>query len=71
MSDLITLLILAALLAGWRISLHIWPFARCRWCGGTGHNPGSTRRRFGFCKHCQGSGMRRRFGTRLFHTDDK
>jgi hypothetical protein len=40
-------------------------YARCRTCTGKGTNAGSSRRRFGTCRRCEGSGRRERLGTRL------
>lgn len=67
-----TLLILGALgFACWRISLRLHPFAPCRRCEGGGKNVGSNRQRWGYCKHCDGSGRRERFGLRLFGRSDR
>jgi len=49
----------------WLARLWLWPFGPCRWCRGRKTNPGSTRRRFGSCPRCKGSGMRVRFGARM------
>jgi hypothetical protein len=49
----------------WRLSLRLWPYAPCRWCGGRrGRNAGSTGQRWGRCSRCGGSGQRKRFGAR-------
>jgi hypothetical protein len=59
-----------AVLAGarwwWRLKRH--PFGRCRRCGGTGQNTGSTRARFGQCRRCKGQ-PRVRFGAKLVHPE--
>jgi hypothetical protein len=48
---------------------HAWrhPWGQCWSCRGTGRNRGSTRKRFGVCKRCGGSGRQLRTGARLFH----
>lgn len=53
--------------AVWFLRLWLWPFGRCRWCRGSKTNPGSTKRRYGKCPRCKGSGQRVRFGARLVH----
>lgn len=62
-------LILLALAAAvvWALSVYAYPFRPCRRCGGTGHKPGSTRRRFGPCNRCQGTGRTQRIGSRTAH----
>jgi hypothetical protein len=63
-------LILVILAAGavsygyWRFSLRRHPYARCRWCRGSGRNLGSSRGRWGKCTHCGGTGRRLRWGAR-------
>lgn len=52
-------------LAGYRVSLWIWPQTYCRRCSGKGRNAGSTRRRFGACGKCGGSGRKPRLGNRV------
>lgn len=46
------------------ISRILWPFGRCRSCGGSGRSLGSNGRRWGVCRRCGGSGERRRLGAR-------
>ena len=46
----------------WRLSLRLWPYARCRRCNRSGTNWGSDRDRWGPCRKCGGSGKRRRLG---------
>lgn len=54
---------------GYRISLAIHPYVRCRWCRG-GRDYGDVfSRAFGDCRHCKGTGRKLRLGVRLFHTD--
>lgn len=65
---MLTLAVLGlAALAGWTVSLYLWPFAPCRRCEGGGRNPGSNRKRHGQCRRCGGSGRRTRFGARTVH----
>ena len=40
----------------WWMKAH--PYGRCRWCGGSGRNPLSTKARFGDCRHCGGKGRK-------------
>jgi hypothetical protein len=60
-----TALILIGLgvLAAWCLSLLRWPFRACLRCGGSGKNPGSNGKHWGFCRRCGGSKQVRRFGT--------
>jgi DnaJ-class molecular chaperone len=60
------LLILALIAAVcYRISLKFWPWTYCRRCEGGGRNAGSTRKRFGTCRACGGSGRKKRLGARM------
>jgi hypothetical protein len=52
---------LAYIVACW-----IWPFARCRWCKGSGKRSSPTGRAFGHCRHCKGTRRRVRLGRRLW-----
>lgn len=36
------------------------PHTRCPWCRGSGRNPLSTRQRYGDCRHCGGSGRKKK-----------
>jgi hypothetical protein len=54
-------------LAGWAVSLYLWPFAPCGKCLGSGRNPGSNSKRHGQCRRCKGAGRRIRFGARTVH----
>jgi hypothetical protein len=60
-------LVLAALAVVWLVRAWLWPFAPCRWCKGRKTNRGSTRKRFGNCRRCGGTGHRIRFGARTVH----
>ncbi len=55
---------IAALIAGYVFSLYVWPWAPCRWCGGTGRNAGSNSRRHGDCRFCNRTGRRQRLGSK-------
>jgi hypothetical protein len=48
-------------------SLYLWPFRPCGRCSGTGRSKGSSRKRYGLCPRCHGSGRRRRLGARTVH----
>lgn len=63
MTGVLELLAGAAIaVAGWRVSVRLWPNARCSACGGTGRNAGSNSQRWGTCRRCGGSGKRLRLG---------
>ncbi len=51
----------------WVGSLHLWPYAPCRKCEGSGRTPGSNKKRYGQCRRCKGAGRRIRFGARTVH----
>jgi hypothetical protein len=53
---------LAWVFCAWR-----WPFAPCWSCSGRKTNRGSTRRRYGRCRRCDGSGMRQVTGSKTLH----
>jgi hypothetical protein len=53
-------------LAGYAVACTVWPFARCRWCRGTGKRRSPTGRAFGHCRHCRGTARRVRLGRRLW-----
>lgn len=62
------LLLLAAAAAVWAARALFWPFAACRWCRGRrGRNAGSTGRRWGRCRMCDGSGQRQVLGSKAVH----
>ncbi len=50
---------------GYYVSLRIWPETFCRRCNGGGRNAGSSRKRFGKCGRCGGTGRKPRLGTRM------
>jgi hypothetical protein len=57
--------VIVAAFGWWRLSLHFWPYAPCRWCRGRkGNNLGSRRGRWGSCSRCGGKGKRVRWGAR-------
>lgn len=60
-------LILAGLilLAGYLAACAIWPFAACRWCGGSGKKRSPSGRAWRPCRHCKASGARVRLGRQL------
>ena len=42
------------------------PYRRCWWCrGNPGRVPGSTEKRFGFCRHCHNKPPQPRLGAQL------
>ena len=51
----------------WTGRAYFWPYAPCRWCKGKRTNRGSSKKRFGNCWRCRGSGMRRVLGSRQVH----
>lgn len=53
-------LIVLLLLAGYLVACRIWPYARCRRCGGNGRSPSPSGNAWRNCSRCQGSGRRRR-----------
>jgi hypothetical protein len=56
----------AVVLALYLIGCAIWPYGPCLSCiAHRGRNRGSTVRRWGRCKRCQGSGERIRWGYKL------
>lgn len=63
---MLQLLIIAAIAAGcYLVSLKPWPWTYCRRCQGGGRNPGSSRKRFGLCRACDGTGRKKRLGARI------
>ena len=61
------ILLTAAALSAWAVSVLIWPFRACTLCRGTGRNRGSSSRRFGTCRRCNGRGRIQRIGSRTVH----
>lgn len=62
-----TALIIAAAAIGYLVHLYAWPFKPCGRCHGSARNRGSSRRAFGSCKRCGGTGRRQRIGSRQLH----
>ncbi len=60
-------LLIVAALAAWTVRAYIWPFANCRRCKGAKTNRGSSKKRFGTCSRCGGSGTRQVLGSRAVH----
>jgi hypothetical protein len=52
------------------LSLRVHPFTCCRRCSGTKRNRGSTRKRFGLCHKCGGTGRTERLGHRILIRHD-
>jgi hypothetical protein len=63
--DTVILLGLAAL-AGYLVVCAVWPFAACRWCGGSGKHRSPSGKAWRPCRRCRGSGRRVRLGRRVF-----
>jgi hypothetical protein len=60
----------AVLAVLWLVDLRQHPFGRCWSCGGSGRNPGSTKKRYGRCRACQKrKGPRVRVGAKLVRPD--
>ncbi|MQA16950.1 MAG: hypothetical protein GEV09_23305 [Pseudonocardiaceae bacterium] len=53
------------MVAGYIAACAIWPFARCRWCTGSGRKRSPTGRAWRDCGHCRGTGRRIRPGRLL------
>ena len=67
-ADPITVILLAlGFAAGYAISLYIWPWRKCPRCEGARVNPGNSRRRYGMCGRCAGTGRTRRLGATTVH----
>ena len=58
---------LAGLVALYFVRAYLWPYVTCSWCDGKKTRPGSTRRRYGPCFWCKGTGSRQVLGSRLAH----
>jgi hypothetical protein len=63
---LLFLIVLAAV-AVWVVRCYFWPFTSCRRCRGKRTNPGSSRKRWGPCKVCGGTGQRQVLGSKTVH----
>lgn len=57
---------LAAVVGLYFLSLRLYPYAKCRWCDGSGRKrmPG-FKRYWGECHRCSGKGRKQRFGARI------
>ena len=51
----------------WTVRAYFWPFTQCRACRGRKTNPGSTRKRYGMCRRCGGTGSRQVLGSKAVH----
>lgn len=51
----------------WMVCAWFWPFAPCFRCQGRKTNKGSTKKRFGMCKLCRGTGSRQVLGSKALH----
>ena len=51
----------------WAARAYFWPMAPCGKCQGVKTNRGSTKRRFGSCRRCGGSGIRQVTGSKQVH----
>ena len=60
-------LIILIAVAGWTVRAYFWPFARCRRCKGAKTNRGSSKKRFGTCSRCGGTGTRQVLGSKTVH----
>jgi DnaJ-class molecular chaperone len=58
---------LAVLAAGWVVRAYFWPYAACSRCSGRKVSKGSTRKRFGLCGKCGGTGARQVLGSKAVH----
>lgn len=54
-------------LVGYLIACAVWPFARCKKCGGSGTRKSPTGRAFRNCRRCRSTGRRLRTGRRVFN----
>jgi DnaJ-class molecular chaperone len=60
-------LIILGAAAAWTVRAYFWPFAPCRKCKGARTNRGSSRKRFGTCPRCGGTGTRQVLGSKAVH----
>jgi hypothetical protein len=58
----VVVLIGAAIVVAWWLSVQHHPIRRCPSCKGSKKNAGSTSERWGTCRRCGGKGEVRRFG---------
>ncbi len=64
---MIVLAIVVLVLVVWVARLLLVPYKRCWWCGGSGKNWFSGKRRHGDCWFCRGAKRRRVLGARTAH----
>ena len=60
-------LAILAVCAWWLASRLWWPFRPCTRCQGRGTNRGSTSKRHGTCRRCNGTRHVQRLGSRTVH----
>lgn len=60
-------LLVPAVIVIWAVRAYFWPFTQCRRCHGRKVSKGSTRKRYGLCKACGGTGARQVLGSRAVH----
>jgi hypothetical protein len=58
---------LGVLFVVWVFRLIAVPYTGCMWCGGSGRNPFSGKRRHGDCWFCHGARRRRVLGAKTAH----
>jgi hypothetical protein len=63
--DTLTVLVLF-LAAGYVLACVIFPYAACRWCGGSGKHPSPSGKAWRVCRRCKGRALRVRLGRRVF-----
>jgi hypothetical protein len=66
LNDLILLTTLLFTL-GYILTCWIWPFRACRHCGGTGRIQSPFLRAIRLCPSCEATGLRLRFGRRIWN----
>lgn len=64
MTPVILIAAVVIALGWWRLSLWLYPHAKCHVCGGSKQTPGSNADRWGPCLKCGGTGKRLRLGAR-------
>jgi len=65
--DALALVTLAIVTLGYFATCAIWPFKPCRRCAGTGTLRSPFLRAIRLCPHCDASGLRLRFGRRVWN----
>jgi hypothetical protein len=56
-----------ALTVSYALTCITWPFGPCRRCDGAGKFKSSLGRLYRHCRRCQGTGLRLRYGRRLWN----